>query len=177
MGYTTYFDGQVTIDPPLNATEVKYLNMFADTRRMKRKNGDYYVGGGGFKGQDHEPDILDYNSPPDEQPSLWCQWVPANVVMDDDDETPISANALEWDGGEKFYNATEWMQYLIDHFIGENPLAKLNNPEHFDFLQGHTVNGEIFADGEEPGDHWKIVVKDNIVKEVQGRVEFDDDDD
>jgi len=174
MGYTTYFDGQVTIDPPLNAEEVKYLQKFAETRRMKRTNGDYYVDGGGYAGQDLEEDIINYNSPPNDQPSLWCQWVPANVELADDDETPVSANALEWDGGEKFYCATEWMQYLIDHFIGENPLAKLREPANFGFLQGHTVNGEILASGEESGDNWKLVVKDNIAREVQGRIQYDD---
>jgi hypothetical protein len=173
MGYTTYFDGKVTIDPPLNPTEIKYLEKFADTRRMKRDNGPYYVGGTGFAGQGNDPDIIDFNRPPEGQPGLWCHWVPANINYDDA-ENVISADAIEWDGSEKFYDATEWMQYIIDHFIGPNPLAKLNNPEHFGFLQGHTVNGEIKAEGEEPGDHWKIVVKDSVAKEVQGHVTYDD---
>ena len=30
----------------------------------------------------------------------------------------------------------------------------------------HTFNGEISAQGEEVGDVWKLVVKDNVVKEV-----------
>ena len=174
MGYTTYFSGQVTIDPPLNPTEIKYLQKFAETRRMDRENGPYFVGGTGDFGQGRDEDIRNHNRPPEGQPGLWCQWVPANIVLDDDDETPISADALEWDGGEKFYEATEWTQYLIDHFIGHDPLAKLNQPEHFEFLQGHTVNGVITADGEEPGDHWKIVVENNNVREVQGHVVYDD---
>ena len=174
MGYTTYFEGGVTIDPPLNETEIKYLNKFAQTRRMDREKGQYYVGGEGDFGQAREDDIRDYNRPPEGQPGLWCQWVPVVDKTDEVTGDPVSANVIEWDGGEKFYYATEWMQYIIDHFIGENPLAKLNQPEHFDFLQGHKVNGEIFADGEEPGDHWKIVVKDGIAREVRGQVTYDD---
>ena len=162
MGYTTDFDGDITISPPLSEKEIKYINMFADTRRMDRENGPYYVGGGGMCGQDEEADIRNYNSPDDSQPGLWCQW----VVNEEGD-------ALTWDGGEKFYHATEWMRYIVDHFLGANPLAKLNNPEHFDFLQGHTLEGDIYADGEESGDVWKIEVRDNVVSEKAGAVSYD----
>ena len=172
MGYTTDFDGVINIDPPLNEKEIKYINKFSDTRRMNRRNGPYYVGGTGMCGQDREEDVIDYNSPDPSQPGLWCQWVPADIETDEMGE-PVSATGIEWDGNEKFYNAAEWMQYIIDHFIGENPLAKLNNPEHFDFLQGHTLNGEIFADGEEADDHWKIEVKDGNVTTKQGVVNYD----
>ena len=161
MGYTTYFDGSVTVEPPLSAQEVDFLNKFSESRRMDRKNGPYYIGGGDF-GQAREEDVIDYNRPPKGQPGLWCQWVATN-----------EGDAIEWDGGEKFYEATEWMQYIIDHFIGKDPLAKLNNPEEFGFLQGHTVNGEIYAEGEESDDRWKIVVSDNIVTEHQGTVTVD----
>ena len=74
MGYTTDFHGQISIDPPLNPTEIEYINKFNDTRRMNRTNGPYYVGGTGMGGQDHEDDIQDYNSPPTGQPGLWCNW-------------------------------------------------------------------------------------------------------
>lgn len=163
MGYTTDFDGGVTIEPPLSTKEVEYINAFADTRRMNRRNGAYYVGGEGEFGQAHDSDIIDYNRPDPSQPGLWCQWV-ANE----------EGNTVEWDGNEKFYGSVEWMQYIIDHFIGANPLAKLNQPEHFDFLQGHSVNGEIFAQGEEPDDQWKIVVVDGKVKTVEGTVDYND---
>jgi len=161
MGYTTDFEGKITIEPPLNIKEFKYLETFASTRRMNRKNGPYYLGTGNF-GQAREADIIDYNSPPDDQPGLWCQWVPTE-----------DGEGLEWDGGEKFYNATEWMQYLIDHFLGDDPIAKKVDAD-FDFLQGHTLNGTIYAQGEEPGDIWKIVVKDNVVKEVGASIVYDD---
>jgi len=161
MGYTTYFEGAVSIEPPLNEKEIEYINKFNDTRRMKRKNGPYYVGGTGMAGQGHDDDIEEYNSPDPTQPGLWCGWCATE-----------DGQFIEHDGGEKFYYAAEWMQYIIDHFIGENPLAKLNN-EHFDFLQGHTINGEIFATGEESGDNWKIEVKDGIVTTKQGAIVYD----
>jgi hypothetical protein len=34
MGYTTEFDGSVSISPPLNAHEIAYLRKFAASRRM-----------------------------------------------------------------------------------------------------------------------------------------------
>ena len=36
MGYTTEFDGSVSISPPLNADEIAYLRKFAASRRMDR---------------------------------------------------------------------------------------------------------------------------------------------
>lgn len=160
MGYTTDFEGSVSIEPPLNEKEIKYLNLFSGTRRMNRKNGPYYVGGTGDFGQGADDDIIDSNNPDPSQPGLWCQWVTED------------GSKIEWDGGEKFYYAAEWMQYIIENFFGENPLAKVNDPEHFDFLQGHTINGEIFADGEEPDDHWCIVVQDGKVTTKEGEVVY-----
>ena len=62
------------------------------------------------------------------------------------------------------------MQYLIDHFLKPNAIAKDALP----FLQAnHTLNGEIFAQGEEPDDVWKLVVTDNVVEYKQGRVVYD----
>lgn len=51
------------------------------------------------------------------------------------------------------------MVYLIQHFIGTNPQAKSELP----FLQGHTLNGTISAQGEDPDDMWLLHVKDNTV--------------
>ncbi len=148
MGYTTDFDGQIDIVPALNDQEREFLTKFADTRRMNRTKGPYFVEGGGFAGQDREDDVIDGNAPPPDQPSLWCQWVPSN-----------DGDAIVWDEGEKFYESPEWMVYLIQHFLGTNPLAK----GELDFLQGHTLNGTISAQGEDPNDMWLLHVTDNTV--------------
>lgn len=162
MGYTTDFEGQIVIEPPLSEKEIKYINAFNETRRMDRENGPYYVGGTGDFGQGHDADIKNFNAPPEDQPSLWCGWC-----------TDEEGNYIQWDGGEKFYSSAEWMQYIIDHFLGTNPLAKLNNPEHFDFLQGHTLNGDIYAQGEEADDMWKLEVRDNIVTTKDAQVTYE----
>jgi hypothetical protein len=158
MGYTTEFSGSIAVDPPLDEAEIKYLRKFTETRRMNRRKGPYYVDGAGFMGQYREPDVTDYNQPPKGQPGLWCHWVPT------DDGT-----AIEWDGGEKFYDSEEWMAYLIEHFIGSNPLAKPQLP----FLRSHVLNGTIDAQGEESDDRWRLVVKDNAVSAVSGKWSWD----
>ncbi len=157
MGYTTDFNGRIKVTPPMTAAEVKYINAFADTRRMDREAGPYFVGGSGDFGQGHDEDIRNFNSPDKSQPSLWCQW-----VASDDGEY------IEWNGAEKFYEAGVWMEYIIDHFLSANPIAKNSNSKWLsEHLQGHTCNGVIEAQGEEPDDLWTIVVQNNKVTIVE----------
>ena len=144
MGYHTEFRGEVLSDKPFTPKMAAYLNKFADTRRMKRKqddgfgiDGEFYVDGAGFAGQAHEPDIVDYNKPPATQPSLWCQWIPNS-----------DGTGLEWDRGEKFYSYVDWMVYLIRHILNPN---------------GYKLNGTIEWCGEDPSDTGTITVCDNIV--------------
>jgi hypothetical protein len=161
MGYTTEFNGWVKVEPPLSEKEVQYLKKFNKTRRMRRTNGPYYVGGSGFMGQGKDYDVIDYNNPPTGQPGLWCQWVPT------DDGT-----AIKWDGREKFYDPVEWMEYLINHFIGSTPIAPLETNE-LHFFRSHVLNGEIEAQGEDSDDRWKLVVKNNVVTVQSGRFIYD----
>lgn len=158
MGYTTTFEGQVAVVPPLSKEEIDFLNKFAATRRMNRTKGPYFVDGTGSHGQGQDADIRDHNAPPQGQPGLWCQWVPTE-----------DGAAIEWDGGEKFYDSVEWMAYLIEHFIGSAPKAKAQLP----FLQAHTLNGVIEAQGEESGDIWRLIVKDNEVRAKKARIVYD----
>lgn len=145
MGYTTDFKGGFEINKPLHEELKNYLTKFSETRRMKRKlddkfgvEGEFYVDGGGYAGQDRESNIIDYNSPPKTQPGLWCQWIP------NEDGTEIV-----WDGGEKFYKYVEWLEYIIKNFL---------EPE------GYVLNGEVYFQGEYYNDNGVIVVEDNKVK-------------
>ena len=162
MGYTTDFTGSVQVLPPLNATESAYLRKFAGTRRMARDRGPYFVDGRGDFGQGRDEDVRDFNTPPAGQPGLWCQWVPTEVD-----------GRIEWDGGEKFHNAVAWMRYLIDHFL--KPGAQASNaddPQFADFTFDHVVNGHIDAEGEDSGDVWRLVVRDNVVSRVNGVITY-----
>jgi hypothetical protein len=60
------------------------------------EDGDYFVGGGGFAGQDKDASVLSYNNPPKGQPGLWCKWIPGD-----------EGKTIEWDNADKFYNYVE----------------------------------------------------------------------
>lgn len=78
---------------------------------------------------------------------LYCQWVPTK-----------DGKGLEWDGGEKFYEYVEWLEYLIKEFLAP---------------KGYVLNGEVTWEGEESGDLGKIIVKNNVVKTKEGKVTYD----
>ena len=101
-------------------------------------HGEFFVGGAGFAGQDQDASILDYNSPPPSQPGLWCQWTPSE-----------DGNAIEWNGGEKFYAYCEWLEYLITNFLAP---------------WGYILNGAVEFQGEDYGDYGRIVVEDSTVR-------------
>lgn len=150
MGYHTEFRGEIAIEPPLSPEEIEFLNKFANTRRMDRAQGPYHVEGTGFMGQGRDPDIINFNSPPPGQPGLWCHWTSNH-----------DGTALEWDGGEKFYDSAEWMKYLINHFLKPDAIA--HSETRLQFLRGHTLNGTIEAQGEDSDDHWYLIVENNKV--------------
>ena len=162
MGYTTEFEGSFGITPNVLSKHEKYINKFSDTRRMKRNSnvcetypdkirlnvnlpignyGEYFVGGTGYAGQDEDSSILDYNAPPPSQPGLWCQW----IVEDDQ---------LIWNGMEKFYDYTEWLKYLIEHFFKP---------------WGYNLNGTVEYQGEDSSDFGMIIVENNVVKLKRGK--------
>lgn len=156
MGYTTDFRGALEITPPLNPKQVDYINLFCSTRRMKRdpkvlqemykgkhgfngtygNKGEYFAFDDGNMGQKRDNSINDFNST-GSIPGLWCNW-----------KITEEGTNLEWNGGEKFYNYTEWLQFLITHFFT---------------VWDVTLNGEIQWRGEEWDDNGTITVIKNLV--------------
>lgn len=153
MGYTTDFSGAFSIAPSLEAKHRAYLRRFCEMRHMSLKPT-----GEGLKdpirkavglpfGREGEfctvmlehgqPEIIDYNEPPLGVPGLWCQWEAA------------SCTTLQWDGGEKFYNYVEWLEYLIEHFFRP---------------WGYELNGQIEWTGEDRDDRGTIGVRRNEVR-------------
>lgn len=153
MGYTTAFNGTFQLDRALDDETHALLVGLSTTRRMKRQgldakygvDGEFYCnpGSDGF-GQDHDASIVDYNRPPETQPGLWCQWTPTE-----------DRQGIEWDGGEKFYNYVEWMEYLIEAVLKP---------------RGYVVNGQVEWYGEDPDDRGRIDVGNNVVTTKQGRI-------
>lgn len=153
MGYTTDFDGKFDIEPRLKMEDREFLLKFNATRRMARKvhkrfgvQGEWYVLGGGQAGQNHEENIIDYNTPPSTQPGLWCGWTPN-----------LEGTALVWDGREKFYEYITWLKYLIEKYFKP---------------RGYVLNGEVSWQGEESDDFGIITVKNNVIKVREGKKTF-----
>ncbi len=143
MGYTTSFDGRFDLNKPLDRDTLVYLKNFSETRRMARRlppkygaEGEFYVNGERGSG-DHDDNVIDYNTPPSTQPGLWCNWTPNE-----------EGTAIEWNGAEKFYNYTEWLQYLITNFLAP---------------KGYVLDGAVEWEGEDSNDFGLIVVEKNSI--------------
>jgi len=78
-----------------------------------------------------------------DQPSGYCQWMPTKDGM-----------GIEYDGGEKFYDYVEWIEWVITNLL---------KPE------GYVVNGEVEW-RDDYGETGKIIVKDNKVQAKKGKV-------
>ena len=150
MGYSTEFEGSFKINKPVDDDTYELLYGLATTRRMKRKlgpeygiEGEFFIAKDSFFGQDETPDIIDYNSPPITQPSLWCQW----LIQED-------RCTIKWDEQEKFYDYVSWIVYLID---------KILKP------RGYIVNCKVKWSGQSPNDTETIIVTDNKVRTTYTR--------
>ncbi|MET8629696.1 hypothetical protein ABZW30_39225 [Kitasatospora sp. NPDC004669] len=81
-------------------------------------------------------------------------------------EPTDDGSGIQWNRAEKFYDPTEWMHHLIDHFLKPGTTAR-GHPgfEHFTF--DHVLNGVIDAVGAEEGDEWQLIVQNNTVTTVE----------
>lgn len=109
MGYTTEYEGSVTITPPLTAKMVDRFNSYAE----ERHDGDGPT-----------------------RYAIHCDW-----------RVNAEGTEIAWNGAEKFYDGAAWMAWMIDRYVPAN----------------RDVNGEIHAEGEEPGDRWLLRVTHRTV--------------
>lgn len=152
MGYTTEFEGCFKIDRPVDNETAILLKGIANTRRMKRNiegygiEGEFYIDGKGFFGQDSTDDVIDSNLPPKTQPGLWCQW-----ELQDDNQT------IAWNNGEKFYYYVEWIEYLIESILKP---------------RGYIVSGKVKWFGEDRDDNGIIIINNNDVSTKKGKITY-----
>jgi hypothetical protein len=154
MGYTTDFSGSFKLNKKLDKETHEFLTKFSETRRMKRRlpakygvEGEFFVDGTGMFGQDRDDTIIDYNRPPATQPGLWCQWIPSE-----------DGTAIEWNGGEKFYEYIPWIKYIIANFLAP---------------KGYVLNGEVQWQGEDSDDQGIIEIVNNVVKTKIAKITFE----
>lgn len=104
---------------------------------------------------------------PEVQPGLWCQWVLEKEESEERwnnakqayDHVPNDSEwLLRWDGGEKFYNYVEWLNYLIHNFFN---------------VWGIKISGEVSWEGEDSSDLGLIVVEDSVVTVKEGKVVYE----
>ena len=156
MGYNTQFSGSFTITPALSDEQIEYINLFHETRRMKRDkdilqalyqgkhgilgttdygpDGSYFACDDGDMWQRTDGSIIDTNSPITGL-SLWCDW-----YINDQWE-------LECEPGSA-YEYQEWLRFMINHFF---------------IPWGRYINGKVRWRGEEFDDMGAILIKDNII--------------
>lgn len=84
--------------------------------------------------RDHDDRVGDGTN--GECPGGYCQWIPKE------------STELVWDGGEKFYDYVEWLQYLILDFFTPN---------------GYVLNGSVTWSGESGDDFGVIRVFQNEI--------------
>lgn len=121
MGYSTDFSGSFDLSKKLTEAQKEYLFAFANIRHTVRTNSEIEsisdpirkavklpLGANGefFVSDNEKTGVVDRNTPPSTQPGLWCQWIPSE-----------DGKSIIWDGGEKFYRYTEWMNYIIESFL------------------------------------------------------------
>lgn len=152
--YNTDFDGVFRLDRPLTAAHANYLTAFAKTRRVRlppeavlRLADPIWVAAGLPAVPAYHVALplgqsYDFNTPPEGQPGLWCQWRP----------TP-DATGIEWDRCSGFYDYVEWLEYLIVHFL---------------MPWGYGLSGTVRWRGEEFDDVGRIDVRANIVTATAG---------
>jgi hypothetical protein len=114
-------DGELHISPPLDPAQVRYLQAFSESRRVKRdvsitgnkqdplretvglpvgKQGEFYVA----HSDADKSDVLDDNTPPSTQPALLCCW----TVSDDGTLLYNAEETMETVNG-----AENWIPYLV----------------------------------------------------------------
>lgn len=120
MGYSTEFFGKINLSRKLSTQELEILHTVSE---YQERNLDK-----------HELSNLFNDKVP---PQSYCQWVVGSNNM-----------SIVWDGGEKFYNYVQWMQFIIKTYLIPWKIV---------------ANGTIAWKGEEEEDIGKIHVKDNIL--------------
>lgn len=88
-------------------------------------------------------------------------WEISDYIADSGDnidwEVCDGGQALRWNGMEKSYFMPEKLENLIHKFF---------------VPMGYALNGKMLAQGESPGDVWKLIVKDNVVSREDIAREF-----
>ena len=165
MPFDARYEGELTIQPPLNTAERWAVDALLRSRRVRTTQGPLDCRQSLHK---QHQDVLDWNSPAEGQPSLYT-----GLTVSED------GSKLSWDGNEKPGFLTGWVVYLIDHLLKPGAVfeevarkAPPGDPlAHFTF--DHRVSGVLYGT-DSRGSSWRIYVIDNAVEQVAMEFPHDD---
>lgn len=172
MGYSTDFSGEIAVSLPESGERGRQLPDEWVKRWNDATSGDpehQYSSGGRSEPADYFPtDIEEVDRVLDDgrqwirtkpvmlfgwpreivlgvtQPQSWCQWELSNDTTVYDGEQPTW---IRWDGGEKFYEYGDWLEYLVAAIKKDFPGARFD--------------GEIEWRGEEWDDFGALAVQED----------------
>jgi hypothetical protein len=177
MGYTTHFQGTFGLDRPLNQAQIEYLiafrmsghcacyesvlQDFPDPLREAvglpvGPEGAYFVNSppassfvnGKLRRAEQgafDVAVIKPPRPASGQPGGWCDWRPSS-----------DGSRIECDKNNKFYFYIDWLEYVIEHFLGR---------------WGYVLNGDVSWAGEDVRDLGTIKVRQNVVI-VEGNTDW-----
>lgn len=178
----------IKLEPPLTAAQSAYIRAFSKIRHVKRnadaeekhrdpvrKKAGLPVGKeGAYVVHDQESYglIEDYNTPPDGQPDLYCQWFPEG------------RQTLVWkghpDAPEDIYQAGDWLSWIATNIL-DTWGVKANGMMAWQDREGLGVVVVKDNDVREPEvsrtyvDPWSNEIV--VIEEVEASEDDDDDDD
>lgn len=165
------FQGEITVNPPLNEFERSYLLAFHKTPHVIYVDGPLHVTSDDNETfaptEDEYYSVIDRENFDTSQPGLRSFW-------DINDEGTGMLN----EEPENAVMAGEWLDYIIKSLFSDKAKSYVGmhhtGDRRFDrFSFNHVFNGVIHGYGENPDDIWRITVKDNVVTTQKATVTYE----
>ncbi len=194
MGYSTYFTGDLTIEPAPKAAHRAYLDVFLDTLKMRRDvsklgrdslreavglpvgfEGAFYVGdpeSDRWSGE-KTPSVIDHNSPPGG--SRFRCAVEGDFATFGEPGRPEGYVPSLWCGWSLVDMAPD--EVVLEADDGKNDEVQdwlRYLIESFFEPWGYKLNGVVYWKGEEDLDMGRMVVKDSVLTIQVASVSYED---
>ncbi len=153
MGDTTDYLGHITISPPLNEQERRYLGAVRDMRHYDRGGSTYDVPPNPTAPDPADVPVERYDAVQAAKPSLRCGW----AVCGD-------GCCVSHDGIEKFNDPDRWLTYLVEHLLGPGAeAAGTGHPQLDGFTFDHHLDGVVVGHRRWSRELFALVVVDNEI--------------
>lgn len=166
--------GTISVDPPFSKEEVQFLDAFLKTHHYAELNsfdlGLYKTDNPSYTkcqlANDSSflekfkqgVDALTNKKTQEFVPSLTCPLVIIQNTKTHEFDS-ISINNKH----ELRTHSAEWLVFMIEHFFKKDAFAKIINPNHFNFLHHHILNGQIWQKAGKTWNAQQIVAINNEI--------------